>query len=77
MLQTMLDKLDIMDRRRKPFPWEYDSDEDWSSLIDTEYPEDVNELEDPDYMLPEEVGENSITTTTLTRNYNLRQRRNR
>ena len=37
-------------------------------------PEDVNNFEDPDYILPEEVGENSIMTTSITRKYNLRHR---
>jgi bifunctional pyridoxal-dependent enzyme with beta-cystathionase and maltose regulon repressor activities len=34
----------------------------------------VNCLEDPDFIIPEEVAENSITTSSATKNYNLRSR---
>lgn len=48
-----------------------DDDVDWSSWVDTDLPED--ELEDLDYMLPEGLGEASITTA-VSRQYNLRHR---
>ncbi|KAI5659992.1 hypothetical protein M9H77_28785 [Catharanthus roseus] len=51
-----------------------DSELDWSSWIDNELPEDVDKLEDPDYVYKEEVGENSIETSFLTKRYNLRSR---
>lgn len=52
-----------------------DSDDEWSTWIDTDLPEDVDKLEDPDFTIPEEVGENSIvSSTTTTRRYNLRSR---
>ncbi|KAF7130030.1 hypothetical protein RHSIM_Rhsim10G0182400 [Rhododendron simsii] len=53
-----------------------DSDVNWSSFIDTEIKEDIDSLGDPDYMLPEEVMENSVATSlTTTKTYNLRCRR--
>ncbi|XAR73587.1 hypothetical protein NMG60_11007601 [Bertholletia excelsa] len=46
-------------------------DVEWSTWIDSELPEDLDNLEDPDYILPEEIGENSImTTSTTTKNDN-------
>ncbi|GMN42339.1 hypothetical protein TIFTF001_011552 [Ficus carica] len=73
MLQTLIEKVNGMQRRE--LSWELDTDVNWSSWIDTDLPEDVNKAEDPDYIAPEEeVGENSITTTTSTRKYNLRRR---
>ena len=51
-----------------------DSDVDWSTWIDTDMPEDVDIVKDPDFILQEEIGENSITTTSITRKYNLRNR---
>ncbi|GFZ09576.1 hypothetical protein Acr_21g0001750 [Actinidia rufa] len=51
-----------------------ESDMHWSSLVVTELLDDVDKLEDPDYMLPEEIGENSVATTSSTRRYNLRSR---
>jgi len=36
---------------------------DWSRLIDTDLPDDVNCLDDPDFVIPEEVAENSIITS--------------
>lgn len=51
-----------------------DSDVNWSTWIDTDLPEDVSKFEDPDFIVPEEVGENSIMTTSIRRNYNLRRK---
>ncbi|KAL5574179.1 hypothetical protein UlMin_023776 [Ulmus minor] len=73
LLQTLMEKVNGI--KRQELSWESsESDVDWSSWIDFELPEDVNNLEDPDYIFPEEVGENSITTTSTTRKYNLRRR---
>ena len=52
-------------QRNEELSWDMDSDVNWSSWIDTDLPEDVNNFEDPDYMLREEVGENSIMTTSI------------
>ncbi|KAJ7960060.1 Protein GAMETE EXPRESSED 1 [Quillaja saponaria] len=74
MLQSLIDKVNSM-QKFKELSWDTDIDSDvnWSSWIDTELPEEVNNHEDPDYIFPEEVGENSITTTNTR--YNLRQRK--
>ncbi|KAK2421960.1 protein GAMETE EXPRESSED [Trifolium repens] len=64
-------------QNRKESSWEYDSDDndmDWSQWIDSDLSDDVNCLEDPDFIIPEEVAENSITTSSATKNYNLRSR---
>lgn len=60
-------------QKQKDLSWDLDTDydEDWSQLIDADLPDDVNCLDDPDYVLPEEVAENSII---VTKNYNLRSR---
>ena len=71
MLLTLIEKINGMERH-KELSWDSDSDVNWSTWIDTDLPEDVNNFEDPDYKLPEEVGENSIMATSITRNYNLR-----
>ena len=52
-----------------------DSEVDWSSWVDTDLPDDVDRLQDPDYVCREEVGENSVETTSITKRYNLRCRR--
>lgn len=44
------------------------------SWIDKELLEDVDSKMDPNYIFPEEVSENSITTS-ITRKYDLRPRR--
>lgn len=72
MLQTLIEK--VNDMQRQELTWELDTDIDWSSWIHTDLLEDVNKAEDPDYIAPEEVGENSITTTSSSRKYNLRRR---
>lgn len=73
MLLTLMEKLDGM-QRHKELPWDMNSEEDWSAWVDADLPEDVDKLEDPDFMLPEEVGENTSATTSITRKYNLRNR---
>ncbi|XP_030952930.1 protein GAMETE EXPRESSED 1-like [Quercus lobata] len=73
MLLTLIEKINGLDRH-KELSWDMDSDENWSTWIDSDLPEDVNNFEDPDCILPEEVGENSIMTTSITRKYNLRHR---
>lgn len=72
MLLTLINKVNGI-QKQKDLSWDLDSDydEDWSQLIDADLPDDVNCLDDPDYILPEEVAENSIT---VTKNYNLRSR---
>lgn len=67
-----MDKINVMQKTRE-LSWETDSDVDWSSWIQTELEEGGDNLEDPDFMVPEEVAENSITAS-MTRKYDLRQR---
>ncbi|KAK8479769.1 hypothetical protein V6N12_000279 [Hibiscus sabdariffa] len=75
MLLTLMEKVDNM-QRNKALTWETDdSDVDWSSWVDIELPEDVDKLEDPDFVIGEEMGESSVSTSSSTRKYNLRQRR--
>lgn len=72
MLLTLINKVNSM-QKLNDLSWDLDTDydEDWSQLIDADLPDDVNCLDDPDYILPEEVAENSII---VTKNYNLRSR---
>ena len=72
MLQTLIEKVNGM--QRQGASWELNTDINWSSWIDTDLPEDVNKSADPDYRAPEEVAENSITTSSSTKRYNLRRR---
>ncbi|MFQ6661055.1 hypothetical protein Gotur_029348, partial [Gossypium turneri] len=49
MLLTLIDKVDTM-QRKEALSWEMeDSDVDWRSWVDVELPEDVGQLEDPDF----------------------------
>ncbi|KAG6581258.1 Protein GAMETE EXPRESSED 1, partial [Cucurbita argyrosperma subsp. sororia] len=70
MLLMLMERINGMQTQNK-ICWESDSEVNWSSWIDTELSEDVD---DPDFVLPEEVGENSITSALTTRRYNLRHR---
>jgi len=57
-------------QKEKELSWDLDSDYgDWSEWVDADLPDDVNCLDDPDYILPQEVAENSMT---VKKNYNLR-----
>lgn len=74
MLLTLMNKVNSM-QTQKELPWELDTDYvDWSEWVDTDLPDDVDCHDDPDFILPEEVGENSITVSTTSRSYNLRPR---
>jgi hypothetical protein len=48
-----------------------DEEVDWSRWIDIDLPDDLDCLDDPDFIIPEEVVENSTTTT---KSYNPRSR---
>uniref|UniRef100_A0A7N0VJJ6 Protein GAMETE EXPRESSED 1 n=1 Tax=Kalanchoe fedtschenkoi TaxID=63787 RepID=A0A7N0VJJ6_KALFE len=77
LLTMLIDKVNWMEKNRN-LSWQTDDDEDddiiWSKWIDTDITEDLGKSEDPDYSLREEVGENSITTSSNARRYNLRHR---
>lgn len=73
MLLMLMEKINGMQTPNK-LTWDSDSDSDmnWSSWIDTELSEDIEDL---DYALPEETRVNSITTTSTAKKYNLRHQR--
>lgn len=73
MLLMLMERINEVQTQNK-LSWDSDSEVNWSSWIDTELSEDV---EDSDFVLPEEVGENSITTASTSRRYNLRHRPDR
>jgi hypothetical protein len=63
-------------QKQKEMSWDMHTDYvDWSEWVDADLPDDVNCLDDPDFIIPEEVAENSITTSTTSKNYNLRSRK--
>lgn len=68
MLQSLIEKINGLQGTKQFLYEDYDSDIDWSSWIDSDLPED--ELDELDYMLPEEVKDAS-----LSREYNLCRRR--
>nr|XP_043629355.1 protein GAMETE EXPRESSED 1-like [Erigeron canadensis] len=70
MLQSLIEKVNRMQGNKQLY--EDDTEVDWSSWVDTDISED--ELEDLDYVLPEDVRETSISTL-VSREYNLRHRR--
>ncbi|KAL5714846.1 hypothetical protein ACHQM5_016752 [Ranunculus cassubicifolius] len=72
MLQSLMEKINTMERHKvcEEDTW---SDISLSAWIDTELPEELDN--DPDYyLLNEEVAENSVSTTSSSRKYNLRPR---
>ncbi|KAH9675374.1 protein GAMETE EXPRESSED 1 [Citrus sinensis] len=75
MLQTVLEKINGMERDKEELSWDTNSEIDWSSWVDTDLQEEVDDYEDPNYIVPEEVGENWITTSSLATRYDLRPRR--
>ncbi|KAL3568485.1 hypothetical protein D5086_031136 [Populus alba] len=54
LILNVMDKINVMQKTRE-LSWETDSDVDWSSWIQTELAEGGDNLEDPDFMVPEEV----------------------
>ncbi|CAI9091429.1 OLC1v1026463C1 [Oldenlandia corymbosa var. corymbosa] len=79
MLLTLMGKVSCMQNNKHYSSdvedEEDDDDVDWSRWVDTDLPEDVGLLEDPDYLsLQEEIAENSATSSSATRKYNLRNR---
>lgn len=69
MLLTLIDKVNGMQMQKELL------DVDRSQWIDADLSDDEDCLDDPSYIIPEEVGEkseNSITTSSYMR-YNLRQ----
>ncbi|XP_057789430.1 protein GAMETE EXPRESSED 1-like [Salvia miltiorrhiza] len=60
MLLRIMEKINGIERKQE------ESDDEWSSWIDADLPEDVGMLEDPDYYIAE--------TTSISSTYNLRSR---
>ncbi|GLT46254.1 hypothetical protein SLA2020_200250 [Shorea laevis] len=73
MLLTLMEKVNGI-KKNSELMYDTDSDMEWSSWVDTDLPDDVNNLDDPDYTLPEEIGENSLAILP-SRTYDLRYRR--
>ncbi|KAL2499071.1 Protein GAMETE EXPRESSED 1 [Abeliophyllum distichum] len=75
MLLTLSDKINgLLNNKELLLDMDEDSDMNWSLWVDSELPEEVDKSEDPDYVFAEEVGENSIQTSAITKKYNLRNR---
>ncbi|XP_004298553.1 PREDICTED: protein GAMETE EXPRESSED 1 [Fragaria vesca subsp. vesca] len=72
LLHTLIEKVNGMQRYQK-FTWDRDSDLNWSSWLDSNLPEDEDCSDDPDYLVPEQVGDNLITASSI-KEYDLRQR---
>ncbi|KAE9612936.1 hypothetical protein Lalb_Chr05g0212271 [Lupinus albus] len=73
MLLTLMDRINNMQMQKELLDVDSD-DENWSQWIDADLSDDdVNCLDDPSYVLPEEVEEKSCTSSSNMR-YNLRQR---
>lgn len=74
MLVMLMEKVNGMQRNKEVAAWETDVDSDvnWCSWVDAELTEDVQLLEDPDYLLPQQVEDNS--SLNINNRYNLRRR---
>ncbi|PIA28722.1 hypothetical protein AQUCO_06700027v1 [Aquilegia coerulea] len=73
MLQTLMDKVNTIEKCKVSEDEDTGSDISLSAWVDTELPED--EDNDPDYQIIKEyVAENSVSTTSSSRKYNLRPR---
>ncbi|XP_019444829.1 PREDICTED: protein GAMETE EXPRESSED 1-like [Lupinus angustifolius] len=72
MLLTLMDRVNNMQMQKELLDVDSD-DENWSQWIDADLSDDVNCLDDPSYVIPEEVEEKSCTSSSSIR-YNLRQR---
>lgn len=74
ILLGLIDKVNGMERNKGGLQWDvYDEDNDvnWSYWVDSELPEDVTKLEDPDYIFAEQVRENSLQNFSIIKRYNL------
>ncbi|CAH9094171.1 unnamed protein product [Cuscuta europaea] len=84
ILLTLMEKVNGI-QAHKQISWEMDSDSEseveWCSWLEKELQEEVDSLQDPDYLLPveQEVSENSLvennsSSFSTVRRYNLRNR---
>ncbi|KAL6549763.1 hypothetical protein OROMI_020251 [Orobanche minor] len=76
MLLTLMEKVNSIQGNKELLSWDIDVDSEvnWSSWVDTELPEEVGLLEDPDYLLPEDGKDDSSVSSSSTKRYNLRRR---
>ncbi|KAL3651015.1 hypothetical protein CASFOL_007418 [Castilleja foliolosa] len=79
MLMALMEKVNgIHGNEKEHLTWDVDGDSEvnWSSWVDDELPEDVDLLEDPNYLLPKEIedDDDSSVTSSSTKRYNLRRR---
>lgn len=75
MLLTLVNKINnFQNKEETSLIFDDDDDMDWSQWIDKDLSDDVNELDDPDFIVLEEVAENSIAISPSTKSYNLRLR---
>ncbi|RAL37044.1 hypothetical protein DM860_003966 [Cuscuta australis] len=74
MLLTLIEKVNGI-QKHKQLSWEMESDSDseidWSAWVDEELPDDVDELEDPDYIVHDKVAETPVLHNGVTQRYNL------
>lgn len=77
LLQTLVEKVRIMEQKAELCSCSESDDiisKSWCSWVREELPDDEDENFDPDYLLLEEVGENSAASVPDDRKYNLRPR---
>ncbi|EOA13111.1 hypothetical protein CARUB_v10026121mg [Capsella rubella] len=76
ILLGLVDKVNNMQSKRE-ISWDEDteSEVDWSSWIDTDITDDEDNLGDPDYLIPLEIKDKPVVTSSMTRRlYNFRPR---
>lgn len=72
MLQNLTEEVTNL-RKNAALSWESDDESDWSTFVDKDVSDGIENLKDPNYF-HEEVGDNSHTISSLTGRYNLRSR---
>ncbi|CAA3004074.1 GAMETE EXPRESSED 1 [Olea europaea subsp. europaea] len=79
MLLTLMDKINglhgLQSNEESLLDMDEESDVNWSLWVDCELPEDVDKSEDPDFVVAEEGREFSLESSSVTKKYNLRNRR--
>lgn len=72
MLQVLTEEVMSL-RKNAELEWESDDESDWSTFVDKDVPDGIENLKDPNH-LQEEVGDNLYAITSCTGRYNLRSR---
>ncbi|CAH2069855.1 unnamed protein product [Thlaspi arvense] len=76
ILLGLVDRVNNMHIKRD-LSWDEDTDSEveWTSWIDTDLTDDDDNLGDPDYKIPEQIKDNPVMTSSMTKRlYNLRPR---